>query len=100
MVGVGTPQSCGLRKTALEFVRQDEPTDAGALGTRECVLLARVMELVDVEVSKTSAARHAGSNPASGTRRPFSFLPTNNCGIRSACRRVVFRPAHMLGELI
>lgn len=67
VVGVGTLQSCGLRKTALEFVRQDEPTDAGALGTRECVLLARVMELVDVEVSKTSAARHAGSNPASGT---------------------------------
>lgn len=39
VVGVGTPQSCGLRKTALEFVRQDEPTDAGALGTRECVFM-------------------------------------------------------------
>ena len=53
MVGVGTSQSCGLRKTALEFVRQDEPTDAGALGTRECVLFARVMELVDVPDSKS-----------------------------------------------
>ena len=100
MVGVGTPQSCGLRKTALEFVRQDEPTDAGALGTRECVLFARVMELVDVPDSKSGGFGRAGSSPALGTRRPFSFLPTNNCGIRSACRRVVFRPAHMLGELI
>ena len=45
----------------------DEPTDAGGLGIDKCVLFARVMELVDVEVSKTSAARHAGSNPASGT---------------------------------
>ena len=55
VVGVGTPQSCGLRKTALEFVRQDEPTDAGALGTRECVLFAQMSELVYEEVSKTSA---------------------------------------------
>ena len=68
VVGVGTPQSCGLRKTALEFVRQDEPTDAGALGTRECVLFARVMELVDVPDSKSGAARRAGSSPALATR--------------------------------
>lgn len=53
MVGVGTPQSCGLRKTALEFVQQDEPTDAGALGTRECVLFVLVTELAYV----------LGSNP-------------------------------------
>ena len=54
-VGVGTPQSCGLRKTVLEFVRQDEPTDAGGLGTDKCVLYARVMELVDVTDSKSVA---------------------------------------------
>ena len=67
VVGVGTPQSCGLRKTALEFVRQDEPTDAGALGTRECVLFARVMELVDVPDSKLGGFGRAGSSPALGT---------------------------------
>ena len=67
MVGVGTPQSCGLRKTALEFVRQDEPTDAGGLGTRECVLFARVMELVDVPDSKSGGFGRAGSSPALGT---------------------------------
>ena len=67
VVGVGTPQSCGLRKTALEFVQQDEPTDAGALGTRECVLFARMMELVDVLDSKSSAYGRAGSSPALGT---------------------------------
>ena len=53
VVGVGTPQSCGLRKTALEFVQQDEPTDAGALGTRKCVLYVLVTELAYV----------LGSNP-------------------------------------
>ena len=67
VVGVGTPQSCGLRKTALEFVRQDEPTDAGALGTRECVLFARVVELVDALDSKSSIFGCAGSSPALGT---------------------------------
>ena len=60
MVGVETPQSCGLRKTALEFVRQDEPTDAGALGTRKCVLFARVMELVDVPDSKSGPFEGCG----------------------------------------
>ena len=77
VVGVGTPQSCGLRKTALEFVRQDEPTDAGALGTRECVLFARVMELVDVPDSKSGGFGRAGSSPALGTRRSnmaFCFI--------------------------
>lgn len=77
MVGVGTSQSCGLRKTALEFVRQDEPTDAGALGTRECVLFARVMELVDVPDSKSGGFGRAGSSPALGTRRSnmaFCFI--------------------------
>ena len=68
VVGVETPQSCGLRKTALEFVRQDEPTDAGALGTRECVLFARVMELVDVPDSKSGGFSRAGSSPALGTK--------------------------------
>ena len=67
VVGVETPQSCGLRKTALEFVRQDEPTDAGALGTGECVLFARVMELVDVPDSKSGGFGRAGSSPALGT---------------------------------
>ena len=77
MVGVGTSQSCGLRKTALEFVRQDEPTDAGALGTRECVLFARVVELVDALDSKSSIFGCAGSSPALGTKRSnmtFCFI--------------------------
>ena len=67
VVSVETPQSCGLRKTALEFVQQDEPTDAGALGTRECVLFARVAELADALDSKSSIFGCAGSNPALGT---------------------------------
>ena len=45
----------------------DEPTDAGALGTRECVLFARVVELVDALDSKSSIFGCAGSSPALGT---------------------------------
>ena len=67
MISVVTPQSCGLRKTVLEFVRQDEPTDAGGLGTNKCVLFARVMELVDVPDSKSGGFGRAGSSPALGT---------------------------------
>ena len=47
----------------------DEPTDAGGLGIDKCVLFARVAELADAEVSKTSAERRAGSSPALGTMR-------------------------------
>ena len=53
-IDVGKPQSCGLRKTALEFVQKDEPRDAAVLGTRKCVLYARVAELADALDSKSS----------------------------------------------
>ena len=54
-----------------------EPTDAGALGTRECVLFARVMELVDVPDSKSGGVTRAGSSPALGTilaRKLFAII--------------------------
>ena len=104
VVGVGTPQSCGLRKTVLEFVRQYEPTDAGGLGIDKCVLFAQMSELVYEEVSKTSALTGVWVQVPlwAPDVRTWLFvlsksspLPTNNCGIRSACRRVVFRPAYL-----
>ena len=65
-------------------------------------LFARVMELVDVPDSKSGGATRAGSSPAPGTIRSNTdlyfiiFLLTNNCGIKSACQRVVFSLAYML----
>ena len=54
-----------------------EPTDAGALGTKKCVLFARVMELVDVPDSKSGGVTRAGSSPALGTilaRKLFAII--------------------------